>query len=338
MNRYPLSKSIFLFFIILLTFSPYLSTYASAKVIKQYDTLMGTDIEIIVSVSDDISDKRVKDAINAALKEIKRIENLMSSWIDASEVSRINKNAGIRPVKVSKELFELISRAKKFSKITNGAFDISFAGLKGLWNFYDNKKYVPEEDEIKKVLHLVNYRNIIMENDAVFIKKGMRIDLGGIAKGYTIDRVAAILREYGIENALIKAGGDIRAEGRKDGKPWKIGIQHPRKGSKFIGIINGEDISVSTSGDYERYFMKDGKRYHHIIDPETGYPADRSQSVTILGTETVVTDALATAVFILGPEDGMKLVEQMRGIDAVIIDKNGNLSVSEGVGEFKNVE
>lgn len=302
-----------------------------AEIFKRNSVLMGTDIELIASEE---NKKIVDAAFDAAIKEIERIENEMSEWREGTPVSNINKSAGKEAVVVPEELFKVISAAQKVSELSNGAFDISWAGMRGLWKFAKGEERVPFDDEIKQRLPLVNYKNIGLDEKrkTVFLKKeGMAIGLGAIAKGYAVDMAMQKMVNLGVKNAIVKAGGDMRVQGAKDGKPWDIGIKHSRDKKKLLGKLNLSNISISTSGDYERYFIKDGILYHHIMDTKTGYPSKGCQSVTIIAPDTMTSDALSTAVFVLGPEEGMKLIKSLPGIEGIIVDSNGNVHYSPGV-------
>ncbi|MEE9543651.1 MAG: FAD:protein FMN transferase, partial [Thermodesulfobacteriota bacterium] len=237
-------------------------------------------------------------------------------------------------VAVSKELFKVVSGAVKVSRMTSGAFDPSWAAMHGLWDFRPDNKRIPSKEELEKALPLINYKLIELDPDKMTVglkEKGMAIGLGGIAKGYAVDRAMERLSKMGIRNAIIKAGGDVRVQGRREGgEPWRISIQHPRE-EGVLARLPLSNISISTSGDYERYFMKDSILYHHIIDPETGYPARGCQSVTILAPDTMTSDAFATAVFVLGPEKGLRLVERLNGVEAIIVDASGTTHTSSGI-------
>ncbi len=248
-----------------------------------------------------------------------------------SEISRVNRLASKEPVKISEEVYQVLKEALRYSRLTSGAFDVSIRPLSALWGEKGKLKEVPEVEEIKKRLALVNYKNIILdERDQTieFKGEGMALDLGGIAKGYALDYTIRVLKRRGIKEALINAGGDIRVIGEKS---WKIGLQHPRKEEEVLAVIELKDQAVATSGDYQRYFIKEGKRYHHIINPETGYPADRCMSVTIIGPSATQTDILATGVFVLGPEEGMELIESLEGVEGIIINSQGKILLSSGL-------
>ena len=302
-----------------------------AKVFKRNTVLMGTDIELTAS---DTDEDRVNAAFDAAIQEMDRIENEMSEWRDGTPVSIINQKAGIEPVSVPQELLNVISAAQKVSQLSDGAFDISWAAMRGIWNFAKGKERIPTPEEIKEKLPLINYKYIEIDEGkktVILKKKGMAMGLGAIAKGYAVDKAMQVMVIRGIKNAIVKAGGDMRIQGTQDGKPWDIGIRHPRDKTKLLGMLTLSNISISTSGDYERYFIKDGILYHHIMDPKTGYPALACQSVTILAPDTMTSDALSTAVFVLGPDKGMKLIKSLPGIEGIIVDSNGGVHYSPGI-------
>lgn len=282
------------------------------------------------------SKKKAKDSIDEAFKELDRIGNLLNFYSESSEIAKINKNAGIMPVKVSPETIEVIKKALFVSDSTEGSFDITIGPVVKLWDFKSMK--LPSDKIIKERLKSIGYKNIIVNenNNTVFIKKkGVQIDLGGIVKGYSADKVVELLKNRGIDTGLVAIGGDIKTFGlRPDKKPWTIGIQNPRQKStddEIIAMIKSlSEIAISTSGDYEKYFILDGIRYHHLLDPRTGYPSYSSRSVTVISKESALSDAFATGIFILGPERGLKILEKM-GFEGVIIDKDGKIFVSKGL-------
>jgi len=226
----------------------------------------------------------------------------------------------------------LLEESVLLSELTKGSFDITIYPLWKIWKFEGESVEMPDEEEIEKELQLVNYKNIIIENGKIkFIKRGIGIDLGGIAKGYAVDAAIKVLKDKNINSAIVNAGGDMYVLGRKQGKPWRIGIRHPRREGEILGTIKVEDKAIVTSGDYERFFFSGGKKYHHIINPKTGYPADECQSVTIVAKEATFADGLATGIFVLGPEEGMALIESLEGVEGVIVNKEGEVSVSSGL-------
>ena len=282
------------------------------------------------------------EAIDSSMKEIKRVEQKMSRFLPASEVSRINKQAlsegkrasGLKEgwIPISSELFSLLEEAVRLSNLTKGCFDVTIYPLWKIWKFEGENIEVPSKRGIERALELVAYKNMILQDGKIkFAKKGMGIDLGGIAKGYAVDAAINVLKEKNVKSAMVNAGGDIYVLGRKQGKPWRIGIRHPRKEGEILGIVEVEDRAIVTSGDYERFFFTEGKRYHHIVNPKTGYPAEECQSVTIVAKKATFADGLATGVFVLGPKEGMALIESLEEVEGVIVNKEGEVSVSSGL-------
>jgi thiamine biosynthesis lipoprotein len=288
---------------------------------------MGTAVEITLLGEDEESAQK---AALRAFQEIKRIEYLMSPWIESSDVSRINRSAGSDGVRVSPETVEVIKRAQEVSKLSDGAFDITVGPLVQLWRKAREEGKPPEMEEVKEALNLVNFRNLkILYGGKISLgKKGMNIDLGGIAKGYAVDRAFELLKGLGFRNLVVNAGGDLRVGGSKPDGPWSIGIQHPRDPEKIIARISLSDAAMATSGDYEKFFIHQGKRYHHILNPENGFPAEGCQSVTVFHKEATTADALATAIFALGPEKGYALCQRLEGVDCLIVDRDGKFTFS----------
>jgi thiamine biosynthesis lipoprotein len=299
------------------------------------DKAMGTHLAFTAFTTPRVDAAQVREAFRAAGDEIRRIELLMTTWRPDSEVSRINQAAGKAPVEVSAETFEVIAAAVHTSEISEGTFDITFQSLHGLWKFdEDLDPHPPSAAEIKKRLPLVNYRRLKLdpEKRTVFIERaGVQISLGGIAKGYAVDRAAKVLDERGLTSFFVQAGGDLFTRGEKpDGSPWMAGIRDPRgEADAYFALLPVSDHAFSTAGDYERSYIASGKRYHHIIDPRTGYPATACRSVTIWAPTALLADQIDDAVFILGPEKGLKLVESLDGVGAVIVDAKNNLWVSK---------
>lgn len=288
------------------------------------------------------SGNKAEAAIDKAFSEIEKIDNLINFFSDKSEISEINKNAGKKAVKVSPETLAVIENAIYASEKTNGAFDITIGPVISLWDFH--KKIKPEDRLIKQRLQLVNYKALTLYKNppsAYLKKKGMLIDPGGVAKGYAADRAVEVMKKNGIKSGLVAIAGDIKAFGMKpDSKPWKIGIRNPRQKNKddeIMAAVDLSDMAISTSGDYERYFIVEGRRYHHILNPKTGYPADGCRSVSVIAKEGAVADPFSTGIFILGAEKGLKLLEEM-GIDGIIVDKDGKIHTTSGLRgkiEFK---
>ena len=297
---------------------------------QKTETIMGTQVSITVVAPAAEEGER---AIDAAMAEIRRLDAMMSLYKDTSEITKVNRAAGTVPVKVSPEMIEVVEHATKISELSGGVFDVTIGPLVVLWQMRLKEGKVPTDKEIAGVRPLVNYRNIVMDKKAstlFLIKKGMIMDLGGM-KGYIADRVADLMKRRGINNALIALAGDIWALGRReDGNPWRIGVQHPREKDKTLAVLELSDKYVCTSGDYERFVIREKKRYHHIIDPRTGRPSTGVISVTIMGNQGAYIDPLAKIPFILGPEEGMKIVRRLGG-EAIIVDDQGKVTSTEGI-------
>jgi thiamine biosynthesis lipoprotein len=310
------------FFILTLTASPLPSD--ASNLFKFHQVAMGTVIEItLISDHEELANR----AALQAFQEMKRIEQLMSPKIESGDVYRINQFSGKEWVIVSNETLKVIKKAQEISEISGGGFDITVGPLTELWRKAREKKIPPSAEEVKEKLSLVNFKDIGMDQvGKVFLrKKGMAIDLGGIAKGYAVDRAFDVLRSLGYKNLIVNAGGDLRVGGRKNNDPWSIGIQNPRKSQKILTKIPTSDMAVATSGDYEKFFIFEGKRYHHILNPKNGFPSDGCQSVTILTKDCITADGLATAVFVLGPEKGYALCQKLESVDCLILDKEGKM-------------
>jgi len=316
----------FFFFILILIPQP---AYPS-NLYKYHQIAMGTVIEITLIADDE---EAANKASLQVFQEIKRIETLMSPWLDSSDVTRINRSAGKERVKVSPETFEVIQRAQEISELSEGGFDITIGPLTELWRKAREKKIPPSVEDVKEKLGLVNFKNIEMDQEGkVFLKKkDMAIDLGGIAKGYAVDRAFELLKSLGYKNLIVNAGGDLKVGGLKNNQPWSIGIQNPRESKKILARISVSDMAVATSGDYEKFFYFEGKRYHHIFNPRDGFPTEGCQSVTILYKDGMTADALATAVFVLGREKGYSLCQKLDGLKCLIVDKEGKIIFSPGL-------
>jgi thiamine biosynthesis lipoprotein len=323
LNHFVINILHLLFLLLILIPQP---TYPS-NLFKYHQVAMGTVIEITL-----VGDNEVQ-ANKAALQgfqEIKRIEQLMSPWLDSSDVTRINRSAGREWVKVSSEIIEVIKKAQEISELSKDGFDITVGPLTELWRKAREKKIPPSAEEVKEKLDLVNFRNIEVDREGkIYLKKkGMAIDLGGIAKGYAVDRAFDVLRSLGHRNLIVNAGGDLRVGGLKNNQPWSIGIQNPREPQKILTRISATDMAVATSGDYEKFFIYEGKRYHHIFNPKNGFPTEDCQSATIVTKDCITADALATAVFVLGPEKGYSLCQKLEGVDCLIVHKDGKMIIS----------
>ena len=288
---------------------------------------MGTRVTVELWSENSTDANHCSDEVFA---EMHRIDGLMSPYKSTSEVFDINQNASQRPVTVSPELFKLLQQSTRFSEQSEGAFDITFASIGFQYDY--RKGQQPDQQTINRQLVTINYKNLVLKNQTVkFAMPGMSIDLGGIAKGYAVDQAIKILRQCGIQQALVSAGGDSRILGDKQGRPWVIGIQHPRKKQAVALSIPLSDSAISTSGDYERFFLSNNERIHHIINPQTGKSAKHSWSATVIGPDATSTDALSTTIFILGAEKGLKLINSLHNMDAIIIDSNGVVHYSSGL-------
>jgi thiamine biosynthesis lipoprotein len=291
---------------------------------------MGTRMEVRLWHE---SEPEARRLLAIAMAEFDRIEAAMSTYRTDSEISRVNAQAAAAPVPVSAELYELVSRALGMSVLSQGAFDITFDSVGQLYDF--RKRQRPTEAQIAERLPQIDYRHVVLEPAARtlrFTTPGTRINLGGIAKGYSVERVIALLRQAGVKNAFASAGGDTRLLGDHRGRPWVVGVRDPDDRDKLITNLSLEDEAISTSGDYERFFDEGGQRYHHILDPRTGKSAKGVRSVTIVGPDAVMTEGLTKTVFILGPEKGLAIVESVGGYDAVIVDDQRRVLFSRGLG------
>lgn len=293
---------------------------------------MGSDFEITIVEK---SESQANILLDLAIKEISRIEKLISSWDSESQTSLINLNAGISPIKVDKELYDLINRSLKISKLSQGAFDISYASLDKVWYFDKKMKEIPSEEEILESVSKVGYNNIILDkkNQTVFLKNsGMKIGFGAIGKGYAADMAKSILIQNDVKSGIINASGDLTAWGKKpSGKDWMVAIVNPLNKNKIFSWLPIKNKAVVTSGNYERFVNFKGKLYSHIIDPRTGYPSEGILSVTIFTEKAELADALATSVFVLGEEIGMNLINQLKGIDCIIINNKNKIIKSKNI-------
>lgn len=278
---------------------------------------MGTSFQIQIVTSDVPAGKA---AIEAAFAEVVRVEELLSEWKETSEISAVNRAAGeSEAIKVGPELFEVIERAHEISEMTFGAFDITYASCGHLWSFRESR--IPTDEELRKCLPRVDYRRVEIDRGTRRIRlpdSDMKIGISGIGKGYGVDRAAAVLESRGVKNYTVDGGGDLRIRGRNESGPWSIGLADPRKPGALTGAIMVDAGAVVTSGDYHLYFERDGQRYHHILDPRTGKPADDSVAVTVLAPTAMDADALATGLFVLGPQSGLELVEKLPSVEALI--------------------
>jgi thiamine biosynthesis lipoprotein len=294
---------------------------------------MGSTLRLTAWTSDEAGAKAAFDEVFA---EFDRLEKLMSTWIPNSDIQRVNQAAGVAPVHVSAEVREVLKDARQVSEWTGGKFDVTFGALSGLWKFdHDQDNVIPDMREVLRRLPLIDYRAIQIDDAAgtVFLaRKGMSTHLGGIGKGYAIDRGVEILRRRGFRDFMIQNGGDIYVGGLKDTHPWRLGIQDPRGPANHVfAQLDLTDGTFSTSGDYERFFMKNGRRYHHILDPATGEPAHGSRSVTIVANRGVIADGLSTGVFVMGPDAGMALIERLPDVEGVIVSDKNEVMISSGL-------
>jgi len=295
----------------------------------QQRDIMGTRISVELWHSDPAI---AADCSSRVFAEMDRINEMMSSYLDNSELSFINENAALASVEVSDELRHLIRRSIYFSEISSGAFDITYASIGYAYNY--RKQQQPSDQLVSRKLQAIDYRHIELDDRGIRFKNdSVRIDLGGIAKGYAVDRAIDLLQECGITQAMVSAGGDSRIIGDREGRPWIIGIQHPRKADGIALRLPLSDSAISTSGDYQRFFIENGERIHHIINPATGRSSKASWSATVTGTDAMTTDALSTTIFILGAVDGLALIESLEGFDAIIIDSHGKVHYSSGFEE-----
>lgn len=273
-----------------------------------------------------------EDALDAVFAEMHRIDALMSHYKADSQLSRINREAGSGPVTVDRELALLIAKSLEYSEMSGGAFDITYASVGYLYNYREKRH--PSDAEIRAALPAVNWRHVAVDADAStvrFLAPGVRIDLGGIAKGYAVDRCIALLVARGVAHARVTAGGDSRLLGDRRGRPWMVGIRHPDDAGRVVLRLPLEDTAISTSGDYERFFDEDGVRYHHIIDPATGKSPHAVRSVTVIGPDATLTEGLTKSLFILGPERGIALIDARDDVDAVIVASDGRVWYSKGL-------
>ncbi len=316
-------------FLLLVTLLVAGNAAARAEWHAREEAIMGTRIAVEVWHEDAAA---AEAAIDAVIAEMHRIDALMSVYKPESRLSEVNREAANRPVKVEPELAGLISRALEFSEMSGGAFDITYASVGYLYDYRDRRH--PTEAQIQAALPAINWRHVAVDPAAStvrFLRPGVRIDLGGIAKGHAVDSSIAILAARGITHATVTAGGDSRILGDRRGRPWVVGIRHPDDRSRVIARIPLEDAAISTSGDYERYFDEDGVRYHHIIDPKTGKSPHGLRSVTVIAPSSTLAEGLTKSVFVMGPERGLALVESQADVDAVVVTAEGKVLYSKGL-------
>jgi thiamine biosynthesis lipoprotein len=290
---------------------------------------MGTSIRVELWSEDRVAGEA---AISAVMNEMHRIDCAMSPFKPESELSRINRDAATTPVSVSEEMVKLLARSIDFSVLSGGAFDITYASAGHLYDYRQHVK--PSDEALERACAAVGYQNLILDLQARtvrFARDGVRIDLGGFAKGHAVDNAAEILKRRGIRHAIVSAGGDSRVVGDRLGRPWTIGVRDPRRPGEVVALLPLEDVAISTSGDYERFFETGGVRCHHVLDPRTGRSPISVRSVTILAADGLTTEGLSKSVFVMGLERGMRLIESLEGVDAVVVDDQGVLHYSSGL-------
>ncbi len=303
------------------------------KEFKKAEKLMGNMFEITVVAHDE---RWACEKIDLAISEIRRIEKLFTTYDDNSQTNIVNKNAGIAPVKVNREVFELVMRSLKISSVTDGAFDITYgSAYKSLWNFDKGMKALPDENTAKESVRLINYKNVLLDdvNGTIFLKeKGMRIGFGGIGKGYAAEKAKALLQQNGVENGIVNAAGDLTAWGlQANGKQWTIGVANPNNANLPFASLQISNMAVATSGNYEKFVIINGKKYSHTINPLTGLPIRGIKSVTIISPNAEIADAMATPVTIMGVHAGLNLINQMQHIHCIIIDDNNKIFTSKNI-------
>lgn len=293
---------------------------------------MGTIIQMTVL---DVPEEKAAPVLERALDEMQRLEGVLSEWREDSEISQINKAAGLHPVKVSEDTLANVRVGLEVAKWSDGAFDLSWAALRGLYLFVPGQERVPTDEELKERLPLVNYKNIVLDEKAqtVFLKKkGMVLGTGGIAKGYALEKAADIVERAGFQNFMFFGGGQVVVHGKKGNRPWRVGVQHPRM-DDYFAFVEADRGSISTSGDYEHFFIRDGQRWHHIIDLKTGRPVQHTAAVTVISDSPFYADAIDTALFIMGPQKALAKITTAPGpkADLLIIDKDMRLFTSPGM-------
>lgn len=303
---------------------------------KRTLSMLGSPFEMTV-VAKNVSEADI--FIDMAVAEVSRLENLISDWIPTTSISQVNKNAGINPVKVPQEVFDLVERSIKISELTSGAFDISYASMDKIWKFDGSMTQMPTHDAIKNSVSKVGYKKIILDrkNSTIFLKDaGMKLGLGGIGQGFIADKIKALLISKGVAAGIVNISGDINTWGKQtNGEKWKVGIKNPLNKNKIFATFPLEDSAVETSGSYEKYVTFNGKRYSHIIDTRTGYPVTGVISVSVFAKTTELADALATGLFVLGVDVGLDLVNQLPGIGCIYVDEAGKIFTSKNI-DLKN--
>lgn len=293
------------------------------------EAIMGTVVRVELWHEDA---QAARAAVAAVIEEMHRVDRKMSPYKEDSELSRINREAAKDPVPISDEMAAIIARAIEFSELSGGAFDITFSSVGYL---YDYRRHIhPTDEQIAKALPGINYRHLELDRKHKtlrFAREGVRIDLGGIAKGWAVDRSIGILEKRGIAHAMVMAGGDTRLLGDKRGRPWNVGIRDPRRRDAVAVVLPLADTAFSTSGDYERFFIEDGVRHHHIINPKTGKSATGVRSVTVIAADATTTEGLTKGVFVKGPKEGLQWIASLRNVEAIVIDASGEMHVTAGL-------
>jgi thiamine biosynthesis lipoprotein len=311
----------------------------SPSIVERARVAMGSELRLTAWTADE---RTALAAFDAVFAEFERLDSLLSVWREGSDVNRLNAAAGITPVPVAQETLEVLTLSHQMADLTDGKFDITFAALSDLWKFdHDQNNVVPAPERIQERLPLIDFRAVSVDvpaRTAYIAGRGMRAHLGGIGKGYAVDRSVSVLFRHGVRDFMIQAGGDMYVSGKRGDRPWRLGIQDPRgSADQVFAALELADASMSTSGDYERFFIKGGRRFHHILDPDRGEPADLCRSVTVVADRAAIADGLSTGVFVMGPEAGMALVERLPQVEAVIVTADNRLLVSSGLTERLDV-
>jgi thiamine biosynthesis lipoprotein len=308
---------------------PPLAREVAGQWLEREEAVMGTAITVELWCEER---DQGEAAIDAVMAEMHRIDCAMSPHKPDSELSRINRGAFAAPVELTSEMFLLLVQAQRFAQFSGGAFDITYASAGCLYDYREG--VLPEATALARGRAAIGWRGLELDartRSVRFLRDGMRIDLGGFAKGHAVDNAAAILTRHGIHHAHVAAGGDSRVIGDKRGRPWTIGVRDPRRANRLVALLPLVDTAISTSGDYERYFERDGVRHHHIVDPATGMSPSAVHSVTVMAPDGLTCEALSKTVFVLGVERGIALVESMEGADAIVVDAQGQLHTSSGM-------
>ncbi len=305
------------------------SSSAHADWVGDARPMMGTEVSVLIWHDDPVAGELLVEQV---FDEVHRIDQLMSTYIEESRISDINRRAANEPVPAGGELFDLIRRSLDITVLTLGAFDVTYESVGQHYDFRDRQR--PDAETVAEERQLINWKFVELDQaggTVSFSEQGVRINLGGIAKGYVVERGANILRANGVEHGIVTAGGDSRLVGDRRGQPWMVGIRDPREDGQVAISVPLEDEAISTSGDYERYFEEDGVRYHHILQPSTGAPASGVHSATVFGPDAVFTDALSTSVFVMGVDKGLRLIGSLPDYESIVIDADGQIYYSDGL-------